>query len=482
MALRATGFTDPERARRNLGLVVEGRPLVPYPAAARAALARLLPVLMDALWKSPDPDEALHQFERFVAASGPRTGYLGLLAEQPGVLLNLVRLCARGELLADLLVPQPELLTSLAQPETLAAPKREAGFRAALATALAPGITPAERRDRLRRGKQAEELGIVWRHLLSVTTLDQYSREMTALAEAALAAAWVMAGLEQAERLGEPGTAAVVIGLGKLGGRELTAGSDLDLFVIYGDDTDRAHAFYTGLVERLAGLLGDITAAGVVFPVDLRLRPGSKGSGFAGSLPALEHYYRHYGDLWERQSLTRARLILGDPRLGRRVAAALRAVVYGKPLPRADLKEITDVRTRIELELGKETPGRFHVKYGRGGLVDVEFLVQALQLVHAAHPAVRRPNTLHGLAALARERLLPAADAKALADHYRALRAVSLGLRLFGARPTDTLDIAGQMPARLARSLEYGDREAFLADYRRRTDAVRGIYQRALGA
>jgi glutamate-ammonia-ligase adenylyltransferase len=165
------------------------------------------------------------------------------------------------------------------------------------------------------------------------------------------------------------------------------------------------------------------------------------------------------------------------------VGAALRAVVYGKRLPRADLKEITDVRTRMELELGKETPGRFHVKYGRGGLVDVEFLVQALQLVHGAvHPAVRRPNTLHGLTALARERLLPPADALALADHYRALRAVSLGLRLFGARPTDTLDIAGRMPARLARSLGYGHREAFLADYRRRTDAVRGIYQRALDA
>jgi [glutamine synthetase] adenylyltransferase / [glutamine synthetase]-adenylyl-L-tyrosine phosphorylase len=482
-ALRATGFADPERARRNLGLVLEGRPLVPYPAATRVSLARLLPVLMDALWKSPDPDEALHQFERFVAASGPRTGYLGLLAEYPEVVLNLVRLCARGELLADLLVPQPELLTSLARSETLAAPKGEAGFRAALASALAPGISPAERRDRLRRHKQAEELGVIWRYLLSVTTLDQYSREMTALAEAALMAAWVMAGTEQADRVGEPGTAGVLIGLGKLGGRELTAGSDLDLFVIYGDDTDRAHAFYTGLVERLAGLLGDITAAGVVFPVDLRLRPGSKGSGFAGSLPALQHYYRDYGDLWERQALTRARLVLGDPALGRRVAAALRGVVYGAPLPRADVKEITDVRTRMEVELGKETPGRLHVKYGQGGLVDVEFLVQTLQLVHGAtHPAVRRPNTLSGLAALAREQLLPATDAKILADHYRALRGISLGLRLFGARPADTLDIAGPMPARLARSLGYADREAFLADYRRRTGAVRGIFERVADA
>jgi glutamate-ammonia-ligase adenylyltransferase len=483
-ALRATGFADPERARQNLRLILEGRPLVPYPALTRAALARLSPALLDAVWQSPDPDEALNQFERFVAATGPRTGYIELLAANRDVLVNLIRLCARGEVLAQLLVSQPELLTSLASSESLAAVKREAAFRAALGGALAPGFPAAEVRDRLRRAKQAEELGIVWRYLLGVTSLEQSSREMTALAEAALAVGWLCAKAEQAERRPIPSVPAVIVGMGKLGGRELTTGSDLDIFVVYGGGDDAAHEFYPGAVERLSSLLGDITAAGVVFPIDLRLRPGSKGSGYAASVDALGRYHRDYGDLWERQALTRARLCGGDSRaLARRVRAEIRQLAYGAPLPRTGVKEILDVRRRMEVELGKETPGRFHVKYGQGGLTDVEFLVQTLQLVHGAdQPGIRRANTLAALAALARHGLLEPALARDLTSHYRMLRAVSLALRLFGARPTDTLDVAGPMPARIAKSLDYAGRDAFLTDYRRRTQAVRDAFEQVLRA
>jgi [glutamine synthetase] adenylyltransferase / [glutamine synthetase]-adenylyl-L-tyrosine phosphorylase len=485
MALSATGFVDPDRARQNLRLLFEGRPLTPYPALTQAALVRLFPALMDALWQSPDPDQALNQFERFVAAAGPRTGYIELLTRQPAMLETLVRLCARGEFLAELLMGQPELLTALAGPGGRAPRKREAAFRTALARSLAPGLGPAEVGERLRQDKQAEELGIVWRHLSGLTTLEQYAGEMTALAEAALGVAWQAAQAAAADRRPVPAVPAVIVGLGKLGGRELTAGSDLDLFVVYGaEDDDRAHAFYGAAVERLSALLGDITAAGAVFPIDLRLRPGSTGSGLAASVAALERYHRDWGDLWERQALTRARLVGGQAgpagrALARRVRAALTRIVYGAALGRAELKEILDVRQRIEVELGRESPGRLHVKYGRGGLVDVEFAVQALQLLHgAAHPAVRRPNTLAALRALGRAGLLGGADAGALAEHYRVLRRVSLALRLFGARPVDTLELAGAMPARLAKDLDYPDRAAFLLDYRRRTDAVRAIWER----
>jgi [glutamine synthetase] adenylyltransferase / [glutamine synthetase]-adenylyl-L-tyrosine phosphorylase len=285
---------------------------------------------------------------------------------------------------------------------------------------------------------------------------------------------------------------AVVVGLGKLGGRELTTGSDLDLFVTFGrgdagtsegetDGPERvdAHTFYSGAVERLASALGDITAAGIAFAVDLRLRPGSKGSGFASGVDALERYYEEHGDLWERQSLTRARLLLGDTALARRVRATLRRLVYGAPLPAGALKEIRDVRRRMEVELGKETRGRWHVKLGRGGLVDVEFLAQALQLVHgAAHPEVRTPSTTAALTALGRLGL--ASQANDLIARYRFLRRVSTALRLLGARPSDTLELAGPMPARVAAALGLPSREAFLAAYREAADAVRSIYDDAM--
>jgi [glutamine synthetase] adenylyltransferase / [glutamine synthetase]-adenylyl-L-tyrosine phosphorylase len=494
-ALKATGFADPDRARQNLRLVLEGRPLIPYPAAAGRVVARFFPVLLDALWQSPDPDEALGQFERFVSAAGPRTAYLELLADRPDLLANLVRLCARGELLTELLIAQPELLNGLASSETFAARKRAPDFRRELAPVLAPRLAIAERADVLRRLKQAQELGIIWRMLLGVTDAERFSLEMTALAEATLAVAWMLA-LEQtvAQHGGVPRddegrlVPAAIIGLGKFGGRELTTGSDLDLFVVYGGAglTDgeppvEGHVFYDHAVEALSGLLSDITAAGVAFAVDLRLRPGSKGSGFATSDDALERYYREWADPWERQTLTRARLVGGDPRLGRAVRRRIRGLLYGPEAPPPDLKEMRALRERMERELGKETPGRFHVKFGRGGLVDVEFITQAVQMRHGArHPGLRRANTLHAIREIAAARLLPAEDCATLAEQYRFLRRVSLGLRLFGTRPADTLELAGPNPARLARTLDYPSRKEFLEDYRRRTAWVRALYDRVV--
>ena len=499
-ALKATGFADPDRARQNLRLLLDGRPLTPYPTAVRRALAAMFPVVLDGLWQSPDPDEALNQFERFVAAAGPRTAYLELLAARPDLLVNLLQLFARGELGTQMLIAQPELLGVLADPATFRAPRRRADFRRALAPVFAPRLAPAERRDRLRRLKQAEELGLTWRMLLGVTDAEQCSREMTALAEAALAAAWLMALDEAAAVHGVPRDghgrtiAAAIIGIGKFGGRELSTGSDLDLFVVHGGSSAapgrsdgpepvEAHVFYDKAVEALASILGDITPAGVVFPVDLRLRPGSKGSGFASSLDAVGRYYREWADPWERQTLTRARLVGGDPRVGRAVRREIRALLHGPDALPPDLKEMRALRLRMERELGRESPGRLHVKFGKGGLVDVEFITQALVMTHGArYPGVRRANTIQAIRALEREDLLPSADARALAEHYRFLRRVSSALRLFGARPADTLEPAGPIPGRIAKSLDYGSRKDFMEDYKRRTVWVRTLYDRVVPA
>ena len=319
---------------------------------------------------------------------------------------------------------------------------------------------------------------------------------MTALAEAALAAGWLMALGETMEAFGAPRDAAgrmiaaCIIGLGKFGGRELSTGSDLDLFVIYGgagetDGSERveAHVFYDRAVEALSSILGDVTAAGVVVPVDLRLRPGSKGSGFASSVEAVGQYYREWADPWERQTLTRARLVCGDPRLGRAVRREIHALVYGPEAPPPDLKEMRLLRGRMEKELGKETPGRLHVKFGRGGLVDVEFITQAIQMTHGRlKPAIRSPHTVTALSEIGRAGLLPEDEAEALAGHYRFLRRVSADLRLFGARPADTLEPAGPIPARLAKSLGFPSRKEFLEEYKRRTAWVRALYDRVVPA
>ena len=282
---------------------------------------------------------------------------------------------------------------------------------------FAPRAPATERRDRLRRIKQAEELSVVWRYLLGVTGIDAYSREMTALAEAVLDAGWLLALEPLVARHGVPRASdggfipAAIVGLGKLGGRELTTGSDLDVFVIFAGDGETdgaervdAHTFYSAAVERLAGALGDITVAGVAFPVDLRLRPGSKGSGFASSLAASERYYGEYGDLWERQTLTRARLILGERALGRRgPRAASPARLRGPAGARPDQGDRGGADAHGAGARQGDARAAVTSKFGAGGLVDVEFLVQTLQLLHGArHPEVRAPGTLAALAALTR--------------------------------------------------------------------------------
>src|SRR5262249_25680545 len=184
---------------------------------------------------------------------------------------------------------------------------------------------------------------------------------------------------------------------------------------------------------------------------------------------------------WERQTLTRTRLVGGDPRLGRTLRHRLDALVYGPGALPPDLKEMRGLRDRMEKELGKESPGRLHVKFGRGGLGDVEFITQALQMLHGRNvPTVRQANTLLALRAIKAARLLPAEDCVELTEHYRFLRRVSAGLRLFGARPQDTLEPAGPIPGRLAKSLDYPSREGFLEDYRRRPTRGRAIYARGL--
>jgi glutamate-ammonia-ligase adenylyltransferase len=163
------------------------------------------------------------------------------------------------------------------------------------------------------------------------------------------------------------------------------------------------------------------------------------------------------------------------------VRRRIRGLLYGPDASPPDLKEMRTLRDRMERELGKETPGRRHVKFGTGGLVDVEFTTQALQMRHGArHPGIRRASTLPAIRAIAAAGLLPAADCERLADQYRFLRRVSLGLRLFGTRPSDTLEVAGPNPARLAKTLDYPSRKDFLEDYRRRTTWVRGLFDRVV--
>ncbi len=490
-ALAAVGFADPARARQNLTLLWEGPPLVPAPRAVRGVLKDLLPAALEALRTVADPDGALNALERFVAAAGPRTAYLARLARDPGLLARVLTLFARADRLAQSLITRPELLDELAAPASVTERRPARRLRAAFDAYEAPGFDAP---DRLRLFKTAEELRVAWQDLVGGCPAPRVGWALTELAEAALAIAWRWADAEVGRRFGEPRAAsaripALIVGMGKLGGRELDYGSDLDLVVLYaaegettGPEVVPAAVYFDQLVDRLHTLLAAITRNGLAFRVDFRLRPGGKGVALAHPLAALSAYLTREAALWERQALVKARPACGDARLARAFARVRRTQVFGPGLTGAERAEIHHVRTRMEVELGREGPGRTHVKFGAGGLTDIEFLAQALQLAHGArHGTLRTPSTRRALRALGALGLLAPAAAAELLAAYDFQKGLLRSLRLAQARPADCLPMAGVLLARLAREAGLGSGRALLARYREVADQVRGHYRAVMG-
>jgi glutamate-ammonia-ligase adenylyltransferase len=485
-SVAAVGFASPERARQNLRLLWEGPALVAAPAAVRTALRALLPATLDALRTVPDPDAALDALERFVTAAGPRTAYLARLASTPALLGGVLTFFTRSERLAQTLISRPELLDRLG-PAVRAAPRSARALRAAFRDFAAPGTDDA---DRLRLWKQREEIEIAWRDLILGDRPARVAWALGKLAEACLGVAWEWAAAEVRAALGEPlvdgrPVPALVVGMGKLGSRELDYGSDLDLVVLHGGPSEggpETHVYFDRVVDRLYMLLTAITRTGQVFRVDLRLRQGGKATALAHALDTLGGYLAGEAALWERQALVRGRPILGDPALARRFAALRRARVFGPGLSDAERAEIHHVRRRMELELGREGPGRIHLKFGAGGLVDVEFLVQVLQLAHGArHRALRTPSTRVALARLGALGILPEATARGLLEAYEFLRRLLRSLRLRQARPADCLPTTGHVLARLAREAGLDGGRALIARHREVAAFVRAEYGRVMG-
>jgi [glutamine synthetase] adenylyltransferase / [glutamine synthetase]-adenylyl-L-tyrosine phosphorylase len=490
--LKAVGFDDVERALRNFTLLREGQPAARLAGEVRRALGRLAPGLLTALAASPDPDLALSQFERFVAGLPARTTFVRLLADTPGLLALLVRLFGTSEFLSATLLRQPELLDSLLAPEP-AARHGQARVLNDLRPALAVAPAGSGKLDALRRVKKAEELRIGLADIRGEIEIPDVLAALTSLAGGCLTAALELAQADLAPRFGAPDPAGVVlIGMGKLGGIELGYGSDLDLFVVYRDEgrttgPERiSHPeYFSKLADRTSTVLTSITQEGAAYRVDTRLRPGGQKGEAAVSLPALEQYLARQADLWERQAYVKARPVAGDAALAESVTACLRRFVYERT-PEPDLAaRILAMRQRIETERVGAKNKAGHVKLGTGGIMDIEFLTQYLQLRHGGEClALRTPHTLAALAALRAAGLLAAAEAACLEDSYRFLRQVETRLRIVADLSLSTLPAAPARLEKLARRMGYASagpqtaREQFQGDYARHTSRVREIFAR----
>jgi glutamate-ammonia-ligase adenylyltransferase len=305
----------------------------------------------------------------------------------------------------------------------------------------------------------------------------QVSRQITLVAEVCLETAYRQALERLIEKYGEPreeqGAPArfAILALGKLGGREIDYHSDLDILFVYsapgttirpdGGPGLANSEFFARLAQRIMGALGSRTREGIAFRTDASLRPSGRAGPLVTHRMAFDAYHRKGSQTWERQALVKLRPVAADPELGQAVLGSVRQILYGAAPTEDPRPEIGRIRARVEAEVGKEDGNRIDLKAGRGGLVDVEFAVQALQLLHGWRSEdVRTPNTLEALEGLKALGVLSEDQGSSLAEGYGVLRGVVGRLRILLERATDALPADPARLGELARGLGHGGTDA----------------------
>lgn len=488
---------DQERAVHNLRHLAANLGLT--------VLAELLPHLSRWLPRCPDPDMALNNLERFLANPQAAGQLPGLLEGRGRSLETLLHLFSTSQFISDQLIRSPEYL------EMVRLPLRHSPSRAELLQQLQEEVAAAFEDSAVlrafRRFRQKHLIRIGTNDIVRDRPLEEITRDISRVADTALEVALATAWQHISRRFGEPYTTSgqparcVVLAFGKLGGKELNYSSDLDLMFVYDEEgatrgrriTSIANSeFFERVVTEVVRLLSAHTADGPAYRIDLRLRPEGHRGPLARSLASTLAYYDTLARTWERQALIKLRPVAGDLRLGEDFLRAIEPFVYRKYLSFAEINEIKAIKRRIEQKAGRSGGDSTDVKTGRGGIRDVEFTIQFLQLLNGGDlPGVRQRNTLKALQALEEAGCLTDQEYHILDDTYRFLRKTEHRLQLMFDLQTHRLPEAADELRKLARRLGYGanpsaDKDAadplerFLHDYREKTELNRRILDHLL--
>ncbi|MDP6779402.1 MAG: hypothetical protein QGI83_21795, partial [Candidatus Latescibacteria bacterium] len=483
--LSSSGLRDPLRALRNLQDLARPEGVVPLPAAS---LGELLAV--------PDPDMALNNLERLVRVVFGRSSFLRYLVHHPESCRVIFTLLGSSQFLSDILVRDPELAYWLNDPpDRLTRHRTKEDLRKTLADELGVFKTREACLNSLRRLQRRELLRIGSGDLVADRAIHEVAQELSDLADICLEQLLGQLLPELDARYGPPanpdGSRAefAIIGLGKLGGRELNFSSDIDLMFLYSEDGETRgggseggsvanQVYFSRLAERLLKEATEPTEEGFLYRIDTRLRPDGASGVLAMSLLGYENYYARRGELWERQMLIKARTCAGSEHLGRHFLDRLRPFVYPGHFDLSPADEIRRIKRRIEDHIGRSGEGETHLKLRPGGIRDIEFIVQCLQLlVGRVHEEARSGNTLtaidqlEGVSALSRE------EARALRTAYLFYRRVEHRLQMMHGLSDYTLPESEERQAPLARSLAFDSPDEYGAVLRRHLSAVRMIFQ-----
>lgn len=496
-------FERVDAAYDHLLLLRDGPPRANLTERARRLLEKIAPLLLQEIFASPDPDMALTNLERFLCAIGSRSSFYALLAENREILKLLVSLFGMSEFLSKIFFSHPELLDSMVSRTYATFTKEREEMESELAGLLALAEDFEERLDVLRRYRHEEFLRIGLNDTYGKLGQTEIATQLTNLADICLAAAHRMAQRELT-RFGRPtwtGADGVVreadfavIGMGKMGGFELNYHSDLDIIYIYdhqgvtdGEKQLTNHEFFAKLAQKIISILTTQTREGYVYKIDTRLRPSGNAGPLVTSLESFRNYHREESQLWERQSLTKSRVVLGGELLRGSIEEIIRQTVYGVCVTDEARREIHRLRMRMENEIARESEGSYNIKTGRGGMVDVEFIVQFLQLRHGCdHPDIRSWSTLTALKGMKGDGLLSEHDFAVLSHGYKFLRRLENRLRILHDHSMNDLGGPREYLDKLARRLGYDPKlkhpgDALMRDYEEVTEQVRGVYVTILG-
>ena len=439
-------FEDPSAAMRRIDALLKSGVHQRMGKIARQRLSRLLPAMLQACGQlGSKGEQALDRMLRIIEAIGRRSAYIALLNENKAALERLVQLCANSDFLARQIIAHPLLLDELLDPRIfLEAPTRQ-GLQQEARQRL-DGIDPQEAEQRfeaLRNFQQAAVFRIAVADLSGILPLMRVSDRLTNVAEIVLQEALDLALAELGARHGEPRcivagkqrTAGFAIaGYGKLGGWELGYGSDLDIVFLHDSEGEEQETdgekpldnavFFARVARRITAILTVHTPTGPLYEVDTRLRPSGNSGLLVTSLQSLDAYQRNDAWTWEHQALLRARAVAGKESV-RDAFQALRKKTLLEYVRRDTLREdVVKMRDRMRKELNKSTAEQFDIKQGEGGMIDIEFLVQYLVLLHAPdHEALLTwSDNIRQLEALDAAGILTRPEAEELAEIYRAYR------------------------------------------------------------
>jgi glutamate-ammonia-ligase adenylyltransferase len=434
-------------------------------------LGRILP-------RCPDPDMSLNNLERFFANPVAPEQLPVLLESRARTLETLLQLFSTSQFFSDLLVANPDYL------DMLRVPLRSSPNRAELQDQLQAEVDAAFEDSAVlrafRRFRQRQLLRIGTNDIIRDRPFEEVTRDISRVADMALEVALHCALRTIGNRFGDPFTShdqparCVILAFGKHGGKELNYSSDIDLMFLFDEDGTtrgkRVHSigndeFFGRVVGEVVRILSQHSDQGQAYRVDLRLRPEGKRGPLARSLASTLAYYDTLGRTWERQALIKVRPCAGDIRLGEQFVKAIEPFVYRKYLTFGEINGIKALKRRIEQKTHRAGTSDTEVKTGIGGIRDVEFAIQFLQLLNGGDlPEVRQRNTLRAMQALAHAGCLTDQEYGILQDTYRFLRRVEHRLQLMCDLQTHRLPDSTEELRKLAQRMGFGDDGGSSAD------------------